>query len=96
MRKNKLKEIWQNGNCATLGWLSVSHGMTAEVMARQGFDALCVDLQHGTSEMSDVLPMLQAISQTDTVPFVRVAWNDPAHYEGPRFGRIWYNWYPCK
>ncbi len=78
MRENKIKEIWQNGNCATLGWLSVSHGMTAEVMARQGFDALCVDLQHGTSEMSDVLPMLQAISQTDTVPFVRVAWNDPA------------------
>tara|TARA_E500000331_G_scaffold24983_1_gene21487 strand:+ start:1979 stop:2653 length:675 start_codon:yes stop_codon:yes gene_type:complete len=47
-------------------------------MARQGFDALCVDLQHGTSEMNDVLPMLQAISQTETVPFVRVAWNDPA------------------
>ena len=47
-------------------------------MARQGFDALCVDLQHGTSEAGDVLPMLQAISQTDTVPFVRVAWNDPA------------------
>ena len=36
MRENKIKEIWQNGNCATLGWLSVSHGMTAEVMARQG------------------------------------------------------------
>ena len=47
-------------------------------MARQGFDALCVDLQHGTSEMSDVAPMLQAISQTDTVPVVRVAWNEPA------------------
>ncbi len=28
--------------------------------------------------MSDVLPMLQAISQTETVPVVRVAWNDPA------------------
>ena len=51
MRENKIKEIWQNGNCATLGWLSVSHGMTAEIMARQGFDALCVDLQHGISEM---------------------------------------------
>ncbi|NDB74672.1 MAG: 4-hydroxy-2-oxo-heptane-1,7-dioate aldolase, partial [Verrucomicrobia bacterium] len=38
--------------------------------------ALCVDLQHGLSEMKDVAPMLQAISQTDTVPVVRVAWND--------------------
>jgi 4-hydroxy-2-oxoheptanedioate aldolase len=46
-------------------------------MARQGFDALCVDMQHGLSDFSDVWPMLQAISQTDTVPVVRVPWNDP-------------------
>jgi len=78
MRPNKIKQMWRDGKSATLGWLSVSHGFTAEIMARQGFDALCVDLQHGTSEMNDVLPMLQAISQTDTVPVVRVAWNDPA------------------
>ncbi len=78
MRPNKIKQMWRDGQCVTLGWLSVAHGMTAEVMARLGFDALCVDLQHGTAEMSDVGPMLQAISQTDTVPVVRVAWNDPA------------------
>ncbi len=78
MRRNKIKQMWRDGKCATLGWLSVSHGFTAEVMARQGFDALCVDLQHGLSEMKDVAPLLQAISQTDTVPVVRVAWNDTA------------------
>ena len=55
MRPNKIKQMWRAGKCATLGWLSVSHGFTAEVMARQGFDALCVDLQHGTAEMKDVL-----------------------------------------
>ena len=79
MRKNKIKEIWAAKKCATMGWLSVGHSFTAEVMARQGgFDALTVDLQHGTNEMNNVLPMLQAISQTDTVPVVRVAWNEPA------------------
>jgi 4-hydroxy-2-oxoheptanedioate aldolase len=78
MRSNKIKQVWRDGRCATLGWLSVSHGLAAEVMARQGFDALCIDLQHGTSEMNDVLPMLQAIPRTDTVPVVRVAWNEPA------------------
>lgn len=78
MRRNKIKQLWQEGKSATLGWLSISHGFTAEMMARQGFDALCVDLQHGTVEADSVLPMLQAVSQTDTVPFVRVAWNDPA------------------
>jgi 4-hydroxy-2-oxoheptanedioate aldolase len=78
MRPNKIKQMWRDGKCVTLGWLSISHGFSAEVMARQGFDALCVDLQHGTSEMNSVLPMLQAVSQTDTTPFVRVAWNEPA------------------
>lgn len=78
MRENKIKKMWAAGQCATLGWLSISHGFSAELMARQGFDALCVDLQHGLSEMKDVAPMLQAISQTDTVPVVRVAWNEPA------------------
>ena len=78
MRPNKMKQMWRDGRWVTMGWLSVSHSFTAEVMARQGFDALVVDMQHGTTDMGDVLPMLQAISQTDTVPVVRVPWNDPA------------------
>jgi 4-hydroxy-2-oxoheptanedioate aldolase len=77
VRPNRMKQIWSEGKWVTLGWLSVPNGFTAEVMARQGFDALCVDMQHGLSEFSDVWPMLQAISQTDTVPVVRVPWNDP-------------------
>src|SRR4030095_6142780 len=78
VRPNRIKQMWRDGKFVTLGWLSVSHGFTAEVMARQGFDALCVDMQHGMTDMNDVWPMLQAISQTDTVPVVRVPWNDPA------------------
>src|SRR4029434_9041174 len=78
MRQNKIKQMWRTGRCVTLGWLSVSHGFSAEIMARQGVDALGVDLQRGTAEMKDVAPRLQAISQTDTVPVVRVAWNEPA------------------
>ena len=78
MRPNKIKQMWKANQCVTLGWLSVAHGFSAEVMARQGFDALCVDLQHGTAEMKDVAPMLQAISWIDKVPVARVAWNEPA------------------
>jgi 4-hydroxy-2-oxoheptanedioate aldolase len=78
VRPNKIKQMWRDGRWVTMGWLSVSHGFTAEVMARQGFDALVIDMQHGLTDMNDVWPMLQAISQTDTVPVVRVPWNDPA------------------
>ena len=78
MRPNKLKQMWKDGRWVAMGWLSVSHPFTAEVMARQGFDALVIDMQHGMTDMSDVWPMLQAVSQTDTVPVVRVKWNEPS------------------
>jgi len=78
MRPNKIKQMWKEGKPVTLGWLSFANTFSAEVMARQGFDALCVDLQHGATELAGLLPMLQAISQTDTSPVVRVPWNDAA------------------
>ena len=78
MRPNKIKQMWKEGKPVTLGWLSINSTFSAEVMARQGFDALCIDLQHGITELSGLLPMLQAVSQTDTSPVVRVPWNDAA------------------
>ena len=77
MRPNRMKQIWREGGYVTLGWLSIPNAFSAEVMARQGFDALCIDMQHGLIDYNDVWPMLQAVSQTDTVPVVRVPWNDP-------------------
>src|SRR4026207_2159950 len=70
--------MWRDGKCVTLGWLSVSHGFTAEIMARQGFGAPRPDMQRGLTDFGNVWPMMQAISQTDTVSVVRVPWNDPA------------------
>lgn len=78
MRKNKVKEIWANGGEVVTGWLAIPSSISAELMAQQGFDALTVDLQHGASDYTDMVPMLQAISITDTAPFVRVPWNDPS------------------
>ena len=78
MRPNKIKQMWKEGKTVTLGWLSIADTFSAEVMARQGFDALCIDLQHGMTELGSLLPMLQAVSQTDTSPVVRVPANDPA------------------
>lgn len=77
MRPNRMKQIWSEGGFVTLGWLGIASPHSAEVMARLGFTALCVDMQHGLIDYSDVWPMFQAISQTDTVPIVRVPWNDP-------------------
>jgi 4-hydroxy-2-oxoheptanedioate aldolase len=78
MRPSKMKQMWKENKLVTMGWISIANSFSAEVAARQGFDALCIDLQHGATGMSDLISMLQAVSQTDTTPIVRVPWNDTA------------------
>ena len=78
MRENRLRSIWDEGGTVFNGWLAVPSSVTAEVMARQGWDSLTIDLQHGLVDYPAALTMLQAISQTETVPLARVPWNEPA------------------
>jgi 4-hydroxy-2-oxoheptanedioate aldolase len=47
MRKNTLKEIWENGRAVVNGWCSIPSAFSAEVMVHQGFDLICIDMQHG-------------------------------------------------
>jgi 4-hydroxy-2-oxoheptanedioate aldolase len=77
MRPNRLRQMWSERKTAIGGWLSIPSSFSAEVMAAQGFDWLCVDMQHGIIDYQVAVTMLQAISTTDTVPIVRVPWNDP-------------------
>jgi len=77
VRENKLKTLWKNGGVAVNGWLGIPSSISAEGMARSGWDSLVVDLQHGLVDYTDAVPMLQAISQTDATPMVRVPWNMP-------------------
>lgn len=60
-------------------WLTVGHPLLAEAVAHAGFDAVTIDMQHGAIDDAALLSVLTAISTTDAVPIVRVAWNDPAH-----------------
>lgn len=78
MRENRLRTIWQEGGTVVNGWLHVPSSFSAEVMAHAGWDSLTIDMQHGPVDYGSLIPMLQAISTTDTVPVVRVPWNDPA------------------
>lgn len=78
MRENTLKKIWARGGVVVNGWCSIPSSFSAEVMAHQGFDSLCIDMQHGVVDYQLAVTMLQAISTTPVIPLVRVPWNDPA------------------
>jgi 4-hydroxy-2-oxoheptanedioate aldolase len=78
MKPNKIRQLWAQGKPVTLAWISIANSFSAEMMARQGFDAVCVDMQHGVTGLSSLMEMLQAVSATDAAPVVRVGWNEPA------------------
>jgi 4-hydroxy-2-oxoheptanedioate aldolase len=77
MRENRLRTIWQSGGAVANGWLAIPNSFSAETMAHQGWDSLTIDMQHGMVDYSTMVPMLQAISTTNTVPVVRVPWLEP-------------------
>jgi 4-hydroxy-2-oxoheptanedioate aldolase len=77
MRENRLRTLWKSGGAAINGWLAIPNSFSAETMAHQGWDSLTIDLQHGVVDYQSMVPMLQAISTTDTVPVVRVPWLEP-------------------
>jgi 4-hydroxy-2-oxoheptanedioate aldolase len=78
VRENSVKAKWREGKATIGAWLSLPNSYSAEIMAHQGFDWLCVDMQHGMIDYTDAVQMFTAISTTDTIPFVRVPWNDSA------------------
>jgi 4-hydroxy-2-oxoheptanedioate aldolase len=59
------------------GWLSIPSGVTAEIMARAGWDTLTIDLQHGLIDLQCAIQMLQAVGTEHTLPLARPAWNEP-------------------
>lgn len=78
MRSNKVKDLWRQSKKAAIAWMSLADPYAAEIMANVGFDALVLDMQHGMGIGPDrAASWLQAVSTTDTVPLVRVAWNEP-------------------
>ena len=77
MRENRTLRTWRDGGQTVGAWLSIPSSFSAETMAHAGFDWLCIDMQHGLIDYTDVVHMLTAISTTETVPLVRVPWNDP-------------------
>lgn len=77
MRENRLKQLWAADRAALGGWLVLPSSVSAEYMAHSGVDWACIDMQHGSIDYQVGVTMLQAISTTETVPIVRVPWNEP-------------------
>ncbi len=67
-----LKERLAAGETLTTGWSVVPDALTVEIMARQGFDALTLDMQHGGHHEDSVLRSLPAIRAAGKPGIVRI------------------------
>ena len=67
-----LKQRLQNGEAVHGCWLNMGSAVSAEIIAGAGFDWLLIDLEHGFQSESDMLPQMQAMHRSGTVPLVRV------------------------
>lgn len=74
----RLEHVWGDGRIAVNGWLSIPSSVTAELVARQDYDSIVVDLQHGLIDYQTALVMMQAINAaSDATVIARPPWNEP-------------------
>jgi len=73
---NTVKHRLQNGEKLLGAWAQLCSPMSAEILARAGFDFICIDMEHGPGDFMVLLSQLHAMGRFETAPIVRVAWND--------------------
>ena len=71
-----LKRKLKAGQAICGAWLSLNDPVAAELLARVGFDFLLIDTEHGAWDLVTLQTTLMGFNGTDTVPIVRVPWND--------------------
>jgi 4-hydroxy-2-oxoheptanedioate aldolase len=59
------------------GWLAIPSSVTAELMSKQDFDSITVDLQHGLNDYQSALVALQAMAESGVTPMARPPWLEP-------------------
>ena len=77
MRGNIVKQKLAQAQAVFGAALTLGSVRSTEIAARAGFDFLMVDTLHGHFDKTTATNALRAIAMTDTVPFARVAHNDP-------------------
>lgn len=73
---NSVLNVWAEGRAAVNGWIAIPSVLNVEAMAKARWDALTVDMQHGTADYSDLLSILPVIEKSGATPIVRVPWLD--------------------
>ncbi len=59
------------------GWLQIAHPAAAEIHGTAGYDWVCVDLEHGVTDLESLANLFRAIDASGATPVARLPLNDP-------------------
>ncbi len=76
IKTNPVKDKLLKGEPAVGSWISLCSPVSAEMMARIGWDWLVVDVQHSHVGFDTMVNCFRAIQLGGAVPMARVPWND--------------------
>ncbi len=72
-----LRKKLDNDATVIFPWIGNPGDVQAGQIARMGFEAVALDLQHGTIDNGEAARMTAAINATGTPTIIRILWNDP-------------------
>ncbi len=75
--KNGLLEKFASGDTALGAWMMMREPLVAMAAANLDYDYLCIDMQHGLHDYSDVVAGLQAAARSSVTPIARTPANEP-------------------
>ncbi|MET0605306.1 MAG: aldolase/citrate lyase family protein [Beijerinckiaceae bacterium] len=73
---NALPDMLKSGKTIWLGWSGLADPLIAGVMARAGFDAVCLDQQHGNHDIASCIAGISEVVLTGKPCLARIAVGD--------------------
>lgn len=73
---NKIKSLLAENKKTAGAWLQLASPITAEIIAKSGYDWALIDMEHGPGDIMTLLTQCQALNAYDVVPLVRTPSND--------------------
>lgn len=74
--ENKMRTALLKNELSIGTWIQIGHPAVAEILARVGYDWICVDMEHGSIDIETLTHLFRAIEANDVVPITRLPLND--------------------
>jgi len=72
-----LKQILNKNKLSIGCWITISNQLIPEILSPAGFDWFCVDLEHTSIGLDDLMSIIVSIENQKITPLVRVGENNP-------------------